>query len=863
MSAPAPAMFSPAAMRRIAQLGLRPGRPNLDVFAETLLELARADRNVVAVTSDSRGSGKLGPFGQALPRQIVEVGIAEQNLVGIAAGLASCGKNVFAVSPACFLTARSLEQVKNDVAYSDNPVTLVGISAGVSYGALGSTHHSLHDFAALRAIHNLELIVPADNAETRAAVRLAAARSHPVYLRFGKAPLYDLHAAGGGLELGAPIWLRPESELVFVATGETVVHALLAAADLQDNDGLACGVLSVPTLKPLDAAAILAVARGGSAIVTVEEHMVHGGLGEACAAVLAEAGTGGRFKAVGIPDVDTVTGSQADIFRHYGISMEGLARTARELLGRRSALDPIHGGVVSRVRRRARPPCRLAIDQSTSGTKVMLFDADGAEVANAAREHRQFYPQPGWVEHDAEEIWRNLLAAAREVIAQAGETTSAIAGVSLTNQRETLVIFERATGMPLHPAIVWQCRRGDEGCREHVRAGFGPRTTQRTGLRVDSYFSASKAQWLVRQRPDLARKLAAGEALLGTIDTYLVFRLTRGAVFATDPTNASRTLLYDIGRLQWDDELCAAWQVPRRALADVRPSAGCFGTTTLDGLLPQAVPIHGVMGDSQASLFAQRCFVRGMGKVTFGSGSSVLLNVGSRLPRVSEGSVAALAWVLDGQPTYALEGIITASASTITWLRDQLGLVRDAHEAERLAVSVADNGGVYLVPAFSGLGAPHWKASARAVISGLSAHSDRRHIARAALESIAYQVRDVLETLQAEAGIELRRLGADGGPTANIFLMQFVADLTGAELRVAEHPGLSALGAAMMGMLGSGSAASLEELQQLPRPEKIFRPEMDAARVRALRTGWRKALDQVLHATDVRAEAPVESIAAH
>jgi transketolase len=325
-------MYSPAAQRRAEQLGLKLGSPNQEVFAETLLALARADRQVLAVTSDSRGSGKLGPFGQALPEQIIEVGIAEQNLVGIAAGLASAGKKVFAVSPACFLTARSLEQIKNDVAYSDNPVKLVGISAGVSYGALGSTHHSLHDLAALRAINNIEIVVPADNFETRAAVHAAASAQHPVYLRFGKAPLYDLHAADARYQPGRALTVRAGSDVAFIATGETVAHALLAAAELEANYGLSCRVLSMTTVRPLDAFAVLEAAAECRALITVEEHMIHGGLGEACAAVLLESGARVRFKIVGIPDEYTVTGSQADIFRHYGISMEGLAQTARRLL---------------------------------------------------------------------------------------------------------------------------------------------------------------------------------------------------------------------------------------------------------------------------------------------------------------------------------------------------------------------------------------------------------------------------------------------------------------------------------------------------------------------------------------------------
>lgn len=333
MSAPAPSMFTPEAKAQAQKLGLKMGRANLEEFADTLQQLATANRNIVAVTSDSRGSGKLAPFGKALPKQIVEVGIAEQNLVGITAGLSACGKKSFGVSPSCFLTARSLEQIKNDICYSNVPGVLVGISSGVSYGALGSTHHSLHDLAVLRAINNLTILVPADNFETREAIRYAATAPRPVFLRFGKAAMYDLHAAGTTFEAGKAITLREGTDVAFLATGETVVHALLAAAHLAES-GISARVVSVHSIKPLDTAAILAAGRECRAVITVEEHMVNGGLGEAVASTLLQAGVAPRFMIVGFPDEDTVTGAQADIFRHYGISMEGLAATARTLFGR-------------------------------------------------------------------------------------------------------------------------------------------------------------------------------------------------------------------------------------------------------------------------------------------------------------------------------------------------------------------------------------------------------------------------------------------------------------------------------------------------------------------------------------------------
>jgi transketolase len=307
------------------------GRANLEVFAATLEELARTNPNIVAVTSDSRGSGKLVPFSKAFPKQLIEVGIAEQNLVGITAGLAACGKKAFGVSPGCFLTARALEQIKNDVCYSDVPAVLVGISAGVSYGALGTTHHSLHDLAVLRAINNLTIIVPADNFEARQAMVTAAAATKPVFIRFGKAAMYGLHQPDAPFAVGTAITLREGNDLAFIATGETVIHAFLAAAQLAEQ-GIQSRVLSVHTVKPLDTGAILRAGRECGAVITVEEHLVHGGLGEACAAVLLQAGVCRPFRIVGIPDEETVTGAQADIFRHYGISMEGLSATAMTLL---------------------------------------------------------------------------------------------------------------------------------------------------------------------------------------------------------------------------------------------------------------------------------------------------------------------------------------------------------------------------------------------------------------------------------------------------------------------------------------------------------------------------------------------------
>jgi glycerol kinase len=488
----------------------------------------------------------------------------------------------------------------------------------------------------------------------------------------------------------------------------------------------------------------------------------------------------------------------------------------------------------------------LAIDQSTSATKVVLFDARGKVLDKATRSHRQIYPQPGWVEHDAEEIWRNVLVVIGEIAKRNPKKLSQLAAISIANQRETVLVFDRKTGQPLHHALVWQDRRGDALCGKLVRQGYSPSVLRKTGLKIDTYFSASKLHWLIANKPTLAAKLKRGDALIGTIDTYLIHRLTDGKVFATDCTNASRTLLFDIGELWWDAELCKLFKVPLGALPEVRESAAQFGTTDAGGILPKPVPIVGVMGDSQAALFAQRCYRPGMAKATFGTGTSVLLNIGDKLRVSKHGAVTALAWVWQGQPTYAFEGLINFSAATIDWLKNQLGLIHSADEVEALACSVPDAGGVYLVPAFAGLSAPYWAPEARAAIVGMTAHTRKAHVVRAAVESISYQIRDVLDMMRRDAKVQLAQLHADGGPTRNKFLMQFTADLAQTEIKVAEVAESSAWGAAMNGLLGLGVYRSLDDLAALRHESVAFRRTMSADVVEKNYAGWKAAVKRVL-----------------
>jgi glycerol kinase len=487
----------------------------------------------------------------------------------------------------------------------------------------------------------------------------------------------------------------------------------------------------------------------------------------------------------------------------------------------------------------------VAIDQSTSATKVLLVDAAGAVVDACSLEHAQHYPQPGWVEHDAAEIARNAFAAARELCGRHAEKLAEVRGISITNQRETFVVFDRTTGEPLRPAIVWQCRRGDSISQELRDAGVEAEVAAKTGLRIDSYFSGSKIAWVMREEPTVAEAVRSGAACIGTIDAYLVHRLTGGRTFATDPTNASRTLLYDIGRLAWDGLLCERFGVPVAALPEVRDCTAKFGETDLGGALPRPVPICGVMGDSQASLFAQRCYGVGESKATFGSGTSVLVNIGGEFRPAPAGLVSALAWIIDGRPTYAWEGLINYSAATLAWLKDQLGLIASIDEVEPLASTVEDSGGVYLVPAFAGMGAPYWKPEARAAIIGMSGYTRREHVVRAALESIAYQVADVVGAF-AECGAPVKSLRVDGGPTRNGLLMQTVADMSRCELQATDATNLSALGAAMAGMLGLGMSQSLADLARLPRGGRTYTPATTEADAQLALAGWRDAVRRVL-----------------
>lgn len=488
----------------------------------------------------------------------------------------------------------------------------------------------------------------------------------------------------------------------------------------------------------------------------------------------------------------------------------------------------------------------LAVDQSTSATKALLFEPDGKLLDSISLAHQQYYPQTGRVEHDADEIYTNTTKVLEQLIQKHELSTPDLHCLSITNQRETIVVFDRQTGKPLHRAIVWQCRRGDSLCQQLIHEGHEQSVHEKTGLKIDTYFPASKLTWLFNKVPEIKHKVESGEALIGTIDAYLIYRLTNGQVFATDHSNASRTLLFNISTLTWDSDLCKLFQIPIEALPEIRESSAVYGETNLGGSLSSSLPICGVMGDSQAALFAQRCFASGDAKVTLGTGSSVLLNIGDTLRYSQNGLLTAIGWVYQGKPTYAFEGIINYSAATIVWLRDQLELIKSYSETEQLALSVEDNGGVYLVPAFVGLNAPYWRSDIHAAILGLSPSSTKAHVVRAALESVAYQIKDVLELMVGDAETNLTMIRADGGAVGNKFLMQFIADLSGIVARASDLAELSALGAVFAGTLGMDIYDNLDDLIGITTTFVDYAPKMDKNISDKLYAGWQAAVQQIL-----------------
>jgi glycerol kinase len=481
----------------------------------------------------------------------------------------------------------------------------------------------------------------------------------------------------------------------------------------------------------------------------------------------------------------------------------------------------------------------LSIDQGTTGTTCFVFDEQAQPVARAYREITQHFPRPGWVEHDADEIWRVTKAVAGEALADAGVDAGELLAVGVTNQRETVCVWDPASGQPLHKAIVWQDRRTAARCDELRAGGHEELVRARTGLVLDPYFSATKIEWLLEHVDGLRERALEGRAVFGTVDSWLAFNLTGEHV--TDCSNASRTLLYDITAGRWDAELLDLFGVPERALPRVLPSAGTFGRTEAHALHGHSVDLAGVAGDQQAALFGQACVDPGMGKNTYGTGSFVLLNAGFGAPAPPPGLLSTLAWGIGGSSTYALEASIFVTGAAVQWLRDGLGIIDSAAETEALAGSLQTNDGVYFVPALTGLGSPHWDPYARGTIVGLTLGAGRAHLARATLEAIAYQTVDAVRAMESASGKPLSELRADGGASANAWLMQFQADVLGVPVLVPEISETTALGAAYLAGVGAG-AWTLSDVGEAWRERRRYEPRMSEDQRESLLSGWGQAL---------------------
>jgi len=493
----------------------------------------------------------------------------------------------------------------------------------------------------------------------------------------------------------------------------------------------------------------------------------------------------------------------------------------------------------------SRPPLILAIDQGTTSSRAIVFDLNGRAIATAQQEFRQIFPADGWVEHDPEEIWQTTQQVCRQAIAQAEQRSGEVSCIGITNQRETTVLWERSSGKPIGNAIVWQDRRTANQCAKLKETGHEKLVTAKTGLLLDPYFSATKLAWLLDQDGELRRRAERGELAFGTIDSFLLWRLTGGRSHATDITNAARTLLFNIHSQQWDDELLELFRIPPALLPEVLDCAAAFGNTA-HGLFERSLPIGGIAGDQQAATIGQACFHQGMVKSTYGTGCFALLNTGQQPVSSKNRLLTTIAYRVNGETTYALEGSIFVAGAAVQWLRDNLQLVKSAAETEVLARSLSNNRGVYLVPAFTGLGAPHWDPHARGAIFGLTRDSGIAEIARATLESVCYQTSDLLRAMTADGGMQLAELRVDGGMVANDWLLQFLADLLNLPVQRPQITETTALGAAFLAGLQQGLFSSFAEVEKIWQQQAEFKPRMTATEREQLLSGWQKALARVL-----------------
>ena len=488
----------------------------------------------------------------------------------------------------------------------------------------------------------------------------------------------------------------------------------------------------------------------------------------------------------------------------------------------------------------------VSLDQGTTSSRAIIFNHDGEIVGTSQREFTQYYPQPGWVEHDPMEIWATQSSVLTEVLAKTNIPSDEVAALGITNQRETTVVWDKNTGQPVYNAIVWQCRRTTEICEQLKRDGLESHVRETTGLILDAYFSGTKIKWILDNVEGARERAENGELLFGTVDTWLTWKLTNGRAHVTDVTNASRTMLFDINRLDWDDTILQALGIPRSMLPEVKSSSEVYGQTNIGGKGGTRIPVAGMAGDQQAALFGQMCHEKGMAKNTYGTGCFLLMNTGEQPVKSENGLLTTIAFGIDGKVLYALEGSVFMGGASVQWLRDELGLVRDAADTEYFATKVENTNGVYVVPGFVGLGAPYWDPYARGAIFGLTRGANRNHIVRATLESIAYQSRDLIEAMQQDAGIEMKQLRVDGGAVANNFLMQFQSDILNKDVVRPTVTESTAAGSAYLAGLAVGFWKNLDELKDKVAVDYTYCPQMQEEQRSELYKGWKKAVERSL-----------------
>lgn len=780
-------------------------------FVEEMIKMRASDYRLYIILSDSSSTCRIKPFSDKYPDAVINVGIAEQNMVGIAAGMALGGLIPFTANATPFLMGRSNEQVKTDICYSRTNVKLIGLNPGFAYGSLGATHHCLDDISTARSFGNILIFAPCDPLEVRQVTQYAANYNGPVYIRLDSFKAQNIHTDNYNFKPGEPVIIRRGTDISLVALG-TMVHNALGAAEKLEESGISAQVLSLPSIRPLNTRGIISNIMKTGAVLTLEEHSTHGGIGSIIAEIILDNHLNCLLKRAGVPVGSFAEAiPRVDLQKLYGLDVDSIVNSAEWLVSEKPGRNQ-YGRYI------------LSIDQGTSGSKAIIFDDEGKIQAEGRCPLSSYYPAEGYVEQDPNEILESVLTAVHKAVTSFisnGNNSKSIECCGITNQRETFILWDKS-GCPLTPAVVWQCKRSISVCRSLIDAGHEQFIRKRTGLFIDPYFSGTKIIRLAEEHPEIRQAIDSGKVYFGTVDSWLLYKLTDGASHKTDYTNASRTMLFNLKELTWDNELLELFGLSNLILPEVSSSGNNFGYTDFNGGLPRPIQITAMIGDSHSAAFGERCFDPGSAKVTMGTGSSILLNTGTFINPIDTKMVSTICWSTKNTVSYALEGIIVSCGSTITWLKDQLGLFESSKEAAQIAEETENSGSVVLIPAFSGLGAPWWKMSQQAEIRGLTFESHKNQIIRAGFESVAFQVTDVLQAMENDMKKPLKSVRIDGGVSDSNFVMSSIAGLNSAKIIKCRLREASSLGAALIAGHTAGVFNSIAQLNELDYNDEII-----------------------------------------